>query len=139
MYNYRELDVQVSVSVLGHSVSYEENGSIFEITKSGVSRVLPVYTLDIQAAWEVVERLAMTVIPVDAGWFAFVGNGRPWSSPAEFITYLQKADFINSGAAVGESAPLTICLAALKIAEKGIDVNATLEKVQSLEHATFAH
>ena len=64
------------------------------------------------------EKLGITLLPVDQGWFALVGEKRGWTSPAEFIAYLQTADFANSDAAVGDQAPLTICLAVMKALER---------------------
>ena len=46
------------------------------------------------------------------------GKGRGWKSPAEFMLFLQTAEFMESGAAVSESPALAICIAALKAAEK---------------------
>lgn len=114
----REIDVLMAKQVLGHHVFHEKSGAIKERLATGQTRPLRPYTLDISAAWEVVEALHMTVLPVKDGWFALVGKDHGWSSPADFLTYLQTADFATAGAAVGEKAPLTICLAALKALER---------------------
>ncbi len=114
----RELDVLMAQKVLGHQVYHEKTGAIRERLASGQTRPLRNYTNEIGAAWEVVEKLGITLLPVDQGWFALVGQKKAWASPADFITYLQTADFANSGAAVGEQAPLTICLAAMKALER---------------------
>jgi len=114
----RELDVLMSQKVLGHQVYHEKTGAMRERLPSGQTRPLRNFTSDISAAWEVVEALGITLLPVDQGWFALVGQNKGWHSPADFITYLQTADFANSGAAVGEQAPLTICLAAMKALER---------------------
>ena len=113
----RELDMLMSKDVLGHQVFYEKNGSIREKIMGGQSRPLRSYSQDISAAWEVVEKLGITLLPVDQGWFAIVGKKHGWASPAEFLTFLKNADFTRSGAAVGETAPMTICLAAMKAVE----------------------
>lgn len=120
MQKNRDIDVKVAQKIFGREVSLEVNGDFFELLEDGSYRPLPVYSIEISAAWEIVVKLAMTLIPVDAGWFALVGHGRPWISPAEFLAYLQRADFANSGAAVGDDAALTICLAALKSMDKQV-------------------
>lgn len=113
----RELDTFIAQNVLGHTVITKEN-SLWEVTASG-ERPLRAFSQDIGAAWEVVEKLGITIIPVqDSGWFAFVGNGKPWPSPAAFLEFLQKGDFMNSGAAVGENPAEAVCFAAMKSLEK---------------------
>jgi hypothetical protein len=70
-------------------------------------------------AWEIVSLLPMTLIPIEDGsWFALVGEKKGWTDPGEFLRFLQTADFVKAGAAVAVTAPLTICLAALKAVEK---------------------
>ncbi len=114
----RELDILMAQSVLGHQTYHEKNGAARERMPSGQTRPLRPFSTDIASAWELVEKLGITLLPVDQGWFALVGQKRGWTSPAEFISYLQTADFANSGAAVGDSAPMTICLAAMKALER---------------------
>ncbi|MBC7533815.1 MAG: hypothetical protein H7318_19785 [Oligoflexus sp.] len=114
----RELDILMAQKVLGHQTYHEKTGALRERLPSGQTRPLRPFANDITAAWEIVEKLGITLLPVDQGWFALVGQKRGWTSPAEFITYLQTADFANSGAAVGEQAPMTICLAAMKALER---------------------
>lgn len=118
MQKSRELDLFMAQKVLGHKTHNDKNGRPFESLASGQSRPLRSYSQDISAAWEVVDKLGISLLPVEQGWFALVGNQRGWESPADFIAYLQTADFANSGAAVGETAPLTICLAAMKAIER---------------------
>jgi hypothetical protein len=113
----REIDMFMASNILGHQVYHEKTGSIREQLPSGQSRPLRAYSEDIAAAWEIVEKLGITLLPVENGWFALVGDKQGWSSPADFIRYLQKADFVNSGAAIGEKAPMTICMAAMKAFE----------------------
>jgi hypothetical protein len=113
----REIDSFMASRVLGHKVYHEKTGTMREQLPSGQSRPLRAYSEDISAAWEIVEKLGVTLLPVENGWFAMVGQKRGWSSPAEFLLYLQKADFVNAGAAVGEKAPLTICMAVMKAIE----------------------
>jgi hypothetical protein len=113
----REIDMFMAREILGHDVHHEKNGTIREQLPSGQSRPLRSYSEDIAAAWEIVEKLGITLLPVEKGWFALVGDKQGWSSPADFIRYLQKADFVHSGAALGDKAPMTICMAAMKAYE----------------------
>lgn len=113
----RELDTFIAQNVLGHTVKVKQK-ELWEVTALG-ERPLRKFSRDIGAAWEVVEKLGITIIPVEgSGWFAFVGNGRAWKSPAAFLEFLQKGDFMSSGAAVGENPAETICYAAMKCIEK---------------------
>lgn len=117
----RELDALISEYCLGHHVIRQKKGTMKERTLNGHIRPLRSYSTDIAAAWEVVERMGITVLPIkDKSWFAMVGVREGWENPAEFIQYLQNADFLVGGAAVEKSAPLTICLAAIKAVEKRI-------------------
>jgi hypothetical protein len=104
----------IAQQVMGYPVTQQKR-EVFEATDKG-TRPLNHYSTDMAAAWEVVEKMGITLIPIEnANWFALVGgkDGR-WRSPAEFMQYLQTADFTQAGAAVGESAPLVICIAAIK-------------------------
>lgn len=113
----RELDTFIAEKVLGHQVKIRAR-EVWETTSSG-ERHLRKFSRDIAAAWEVVEKLGITIIPVEEGqWFAFVGPGKPWNNPAEFVEFLSKADFVNSGAAVGSNPAEVICLAAYKAIKK---------------------
>ena len=115
----RALDMMVAEHVLGHHVIRQKKGTLKERTLAGHIRPLRNYSTDIGSAWEVVTRMGMSLIPIEDGrWFALVGGAEGWKSPADFLTTLQNADFLNAGAAVEQTAPLTICLAALKAAEK---------------------
>lgn len=117
----RELDALISEYCMGHNVIRQKKGTMKERTLDGHIRPLRPYSSDIGAAWEVAERMGISVMPVKGnGWFAIVGTREGWDSPADFIKYLQTADFTQSGAAVEKSAPLTICLAAIKAVEKRI-------------------
>ena len=114
----RELDLFISQKVLGYRTYNDKHGQTREMLEPKQSRPLRSYSQDIGAAWEVVEKMGISILPVEQGWFALVGNTKGWESPADFIGYLQTADFATSGAAVGDSAPLTICLAAMKAVER---------------------
>lgn len=113
----REIDIFMASHILGHEVYHEKTGAVREQLPTGQSRPLRSYSEDIAAAWEIVEKLGITLLPVENGWFALVGDKQGWSSPADFIRYLQKADFVHSGAALGDKAPMTICMAAMKAFE----------------------
>lgn len=70
------------------------------------------------------------MIPTEQGWFVMVGKSEGWKSPADFLLFLQKADFAKSGAAVGHDAPMTICLAAMKTVEnRQIEAEAEFHKI----------
>lgn len=125
-----KLDMMISQHVLGYAVNFEKNGSMRETLPNGQSRPLRPYSQDISAAWEVVQKLGMTLIPTEQGWFVMVGKSEGWKSPADFLLFLQKADFAQAGAAVGEHAPMTICLAAMKTVEnRQIEAEAEFHKI----------
>jgi hypothetical protein len=115
----RELDAWIAERVLGHSIVGQRKGAIKERTRAGQVRPLRAYSTDIGAAWEVVRKMGITLIPIEnEQWFGLVGPARGWKSPAELLNYLQTSDFVAAGAAIGETAPMTICLAALRAVEK---------------------
>ncbi len=118
MQKSRDLDLYMAQKVLGYKTFNDKSGKTHEELATGVVRPLRSYSQDISAAWEIVEKLGVSLIPVEQGWFAMVGHAKSWESPADFMSYLQTAEFANSGAAVGETAPMTICLAAMKAVEK---------------------
>lgn len=112
----REIDCAIAKEVMGHDV-YMKKRVLTELTPKG-ERPLRSYTKEMEWAWEVVEKMNITLIPIENGcWFAVVGNEDGWKSPAEFIQHLASADFQRSGAAVGFGAPLMVCTAALKAVE----------------------
>jgi hypothetical protein len=114
----RELDLLISKHVLGYGLTQASDGTHYLEGAPGGMRPVRPYSTDIGAAWEVVEKLGMTVIPIEGGsWFTLVGKAEGWKSPADFIQYLQGGNFAQAGAAVAGSAPLAICLAALKALE----------------------
>lgn len=118
----RELDTFIAQEVMGHQVKVKQR-ELWEVTALG-ERPLRKFSRDITAAWEIVEKMGVTVIPVEDGkWFAFVGTGARWKSPAQFLEFLQKGEFLHSGAAVGENAAETICFAAAKSIEKSRDIS----------------
>ncbi len=109
----REIDCAVAQKVFGHRV-FVKKRVLFEDTPKG-DRPLRFYSKDIAHAWEVVEKLGISILPIENGdWFALVGSEDGWKTPAEFVEYLHKGNFVNAGAAVGKSAPQVICIAAIK-------------------------
>lgn len=108
----KEMDIAIATEVLGYSVHRQKN-IFYEGAPKG-TRPLRAYSKDIQDAWEVAEKMGITLIPIEGGsWFAYVGPKNGWKDPAEFMRCLQSADFVRSGAAISESGALSICLAAL--------------------------
>lgn len=133
----RDLDQLVSQYVLGHQIIQQKKGGIKERTRLGHIRPLRAYSKDIGAAWEVAEKMQITLIPIQGGkWFAMAGNVDGWGSPAEFLKFLGSAEFTEAGAAVEENAPLTICLAALAAIQKrdGVQIFEPTAPTGSITH-----
>jgi hypothetical protein len=117
--NFLEIDAWVAEYVLGHNLILQKKGAIKERDRLGNIRPLRPYSKDINAAWEVVRELSITLIPIAGGsWFALVGKEDGWASPAEIFEYLKAGDFVQSGAAVAKNPALSICLAALRAVQK---------------------
>ncbi len=124
MADIKDLDALVSQYVMEHDVIRLKKGGLRERTRQQHIRPMRAYSADISAAWEVVQKLGILVIPIaDGTFFSLVGGEKGWNSPADLIQYLQTADFATGGAAVADSAPLSICLAALKAVQKRKAVN----------------
>jgi len=113
----RETDCAISQQVFGYRV-YVKKHVLFEETPKG-ERPLSRYTKEMEAAWDVAEKMKISIIPVETNnWFALVGAPQDgWKSPAEFITYIQTGEFAQAGAALEQTAPLAICTAALRSIE----------------------
>ena len=112
----RELDTMIAQHVFEHEVIIKRKIPT-EVTASG-ERPLREYSKEIGAAFDVAQKLNISLIPIEGGqWFALKGGEIGYKSPAEFIQYLSEGNFVNAGAAVTESAPLSICLAAMKYVE----------------------
>lgn len=110
----RELDIIIAREVLGHSVEKNKKFGFVETTPLG-TRPMKKYSKEIEAAWEVALHLGVTLLPIQDGtWFALVGPNVGWESPAQFYKYMHDAEFMKAGAAVAETAPLAICLAAYR-------------------------
>jgi hypothetical protein len=114
----RELDIIMAQEVLGHEVAKNKKFGFVETTPLG-TRPMKKYSKDIEAAWEIALHLGVTLLPIQDGtWFAMIGPERGWESPAQFYKYMQDAQFMRSGAAVAESGPLAICLAAYQAVQR---------------------
>lgn len=112
----RELDTLIAQHIFGHEVIIKRRVPT-EVTPAG-ERPLREYTKEIGAAFEVAKKLNISLIPIEGGsWFALAGKTEGFSSPAQFIEYLSAGNFVEAGAAVTESAPLSICMAAIKAVE----------------------
>lgn len=109
----RELDTMVAKYIFNHEVVIKRKIPT-EVTPAG-ERPLREYSKEIGAAFDVAKKMNISLIPIEGGsWFALAGNEEGFSSPASFIEYLSAGNFVDAGAAVSESAPLSICLAAMK-------------------------
>lgn len=122
----RQIDRIMAEKILGHSVFHEQRGTLREKLPNGQTRPLRPYSTDISAAWEVANKVGISLLPTTEGWFALVGTEKTWRSPGQFLEYLAKADFARAGAAVTPEGPMAICLAALR----------SLENQESFEAST---
>lgn len=130
-----ELNALVAQYVLGHNVIRQKKGGMKERTLQGHIRPLRPYATDISAAWEIVEHLGITLIPIENGmWFAFVGGEERFRTPADFVKSISTSDFTKSGAAAEKTAPLTICLAALKAVEKRLPEEVLVHSASGTAH-----
>jgi hypothetical protein len=115
----RELNIKIATEVFGYRV-WRHKGTLTENPPAG-DRPLRNYSNDLQFAWEVAEKMKITLIPIVGGqWFAFIGSpeNAGWASPEAMLQFLQSGEFSSAGAALDENAALAICLAALKSIEK---------------------
>src|SRR5262249_37475866 len=119
MADIRDLDILVAQYVMDHHVIRLKKGGFRERTRQGHIRPLRAYSADVAAAWEVIKKMRWLLLPIsDGNWFSLVGGEEGWNSPADLIQYLQSADFATGGAAVASTAPLSVCIAALKAVQK---------------------
>ncbi len=127
----REVDTLIAKHIFDHEVFIKRKVPT-EKTPAG-ERPLREYSKEIGAAFDVAIKMNVSLIPIEGGsWFALAGEKDGFASPADFIKYLSAGDFANAGAAVTESAALSICLAALKAVESKLSVereqSGTLEQ-----------
>lgn len=114
-----EVDVLIAEHVMEHTIIRQKKGGVKERTGQGMIRPLRAYSRDMNAAWEVAQRMRITLVPIgDRNWFALVGKPEGWSSPAELMQYMADNQFAEGGAAVQPTGPLAICLAALTAVQK---------------------
>jgi hypothetical protein len=112
----REIDCRIAQEVMGYRVFVQKH-VLHEETPQG-SRPLRFYTREMGDAWEVAQKMNITILPIENNqWFAMVGRIGGWKSPQDFISYLQEGNFVDAGAAMAENAAKSICLAALKAIE----------------------
>ena len=112
----RELDTLIARNVFNHDVIIKRKIPT-EVTPAG-ERPLREYCKEMGAAFDVLKALNISLIPIEGNqWFALAGKRDGFTSPADFLKYLSAGDFQSAGAAVAESAPQAICLAALNALE----------------------
>lgn len=105
--DYRKLDALVAERVLGIEVLHEYGQDYYIKTEDGGASVSS-YSTDIVSAWFLVEKIRLTLKPRGGrGW---------WASTGTF------------GWVEADTAPLAICLAALK--SVGIEVELRVEPVR---------
>lgn len=108
----REIDARVAKEIFDHQV-FEQDGVLHENMGSNV-QPLRHYSSEMQWAWLVAEKMRVSIIPIEGGyWFAFFSQLEGWGSPESFLDFLNTGDFSKCGAAVSENAALAICEAAL--------------------------
>jgi hypothetical protein len=123
------MDTRIAQEIFRHEV-WASNKVVHEKTALG-KRPLRRYTKEIEAAWEVAERMKISVIPVaDGHWFAFSHAEQSWASPQDFADFLAKGDFRDCGAAIGAEAPQVICEAALRMLDKRAALGAEAAVLQ---------
>lgn len=137
----RELDTKIAQEVFGHKV-WARGKVLMENPATG-ERPLRNYSREIEWAWQVAEKMKITLIPIEGGqWFAFVGpeNKIGWESPKAVLQLLETNAFEGCGAGLGENPALVICEAALSAIEKRkntvakINVETTLDAESSPVH-----
>lgn len=124
----REVDTLIAKHVFNHNVVIKRKVPTEE-TPAG-DRPLREYSKEMGAAYEVARTMNISLIPIEGGqWFALAGRKDGFASPADFIKYLGAGDFQNAGAAVTDSAPLSICLAAIRSIESRMALEAQKNEV----------
>jgi hypothetical protein len=103
----REIDTKIAKEVFGYEV-WATKKVLYERTPLG-KRPLRKYSSQMESAWEVVEKVKITLLPT---------GGKCWENPAEFVEYLQAGDFKKCGAAESENPAFAICQAALTAIQK---------------------
>lgn len=116
----REIDRLIAEKVMGFTwaalVKFEHEGK----THTGVAMtesaayVLPHYSSDIAAAWEVVEKLKARLCE-EPDTLALEYRGGTWQAGFKYFSHEDGWDY-GDNAGKADTAPLAICLAALKAA-----------------------
>jgi hypothetical protein len=113
----REIDTKIAKEVFGYEV-WATKKVLYERTPLG-KRPLRKYSSQMESAWEVVEKVKITLLPTQGNlWLALAAGGKCWENPAEFVEYLQAGDFKKCGAAESENPAFAICQAALTAIQK---------------------
>lgn len=125
----REIDTLIAKHIFSHEVIIKRKIPT-EVTAAG-ERPLREYSKEIGAAFDVAKKMNISLIPIEGGsWFALAGGKEGFASPADFMKYLGEGNFANAGAAVDPSAPLAICLAAIRAIESRLAANGDSENLQ---------
>jgi hypothetical protein len=135
----REIDARIAKEIFGHKV-WAQAKVLYESAPKG-DRPLRNYSKEMEWAWEVVEKMKVTLIPIEGGqWFAFVGPREKigWESPDAVLKFLEAKQFEDCGAAIGENVPLLICQASLIANEKRVAKQAGTENDGVEQSATSA-
>ncbi len=112
----RELDTLIAKHVFGHDVVIKRKVPT-EVTPVG-ERPLREYSKEMGAAFDVLKKLNMSLIPIQGGqWFALAGKQDGFESPADFMKYIGEGNFVDAGAGLSPNAPEAICIAAIKSVE----------------------
>lgn len=115
----REIDTLIAKHIFNHEVIIKRKIPT-EVTPAG-ERPLREYSKEMGAAFDVMKKLNISLIPIENGqWFALAGEAQGFASPADFIKYLSAGNFQDAGAAISDSAPLSISLAAIRSIESKI-------------------
>ena len=115
----RELDTRIAKEVFGYKV-WAQAKVLYENAEKG-DRPLRNYSREIEYAFEVANKMKITLIPVEGSqWFAFTGpiEKTGWESPQAVFVFLEAGNYDNCGAAVGENPAAVICEAALRAVDK---------------------
>lgn len=118
----RELDALIAEKVMGW-IPYEPerafaypgwhtpDGEFLNIAR------LPPYSTDITAAWEVVDKLKLAVVPIDETkwWAGKMGDHGHDEDPLTSDTWVEQAMRDGKHGRIADTAPHAICLAALKV------------------------
>lgn len=131
----REMNMKISQDVFGYGISMKKK--VWTETTPQGDRPLRNYCKEIQWAWEVAEKMKITLIPVVGDqWFAFSGPSeiKGWDSPQAVLKFLEAGNFAGCGAAVDKDPALAICTAALNAVEKrkGAETESKTENTDTI-------